>query len=51
MSIEAENKTDENRKIDYQELILVELRVISLILGEMADINPEEIREGFTNET
>jgi len=51
MSIEAENTTQENQKVDLQELILIELKVISLILGEMQGIDPNEIRKDIQNET
>ena len=51
MSIEAENIVQENEKVSFQELILIELRVISLILGEMQGMDPNEIRKDITHET
>ena len=51
MSIEAENIQAENNSIDLQRLILSELKVISLILGEMQGLDPDKIREDLLNET
>jgi len=49
MSLEAEDPQDHRETLDISELILLELRVISYLLGEGQSENADSIREGLRN--
>ena len=51
MSFEPDNEVAENQNIDKLDLILKELKVISILLAEGQNENADSIREGLDDDS